>query len=129
MTSGASRRVQAGGDQAADRGRVGGREAAALDLIWRTVYSPDGRTAKCRKCTADRSFHRVSTRRAFACDRCGTHLYPASGTPFAGSPLPLSEWLETAAAVVASPGRVSPRQLADALDLRYRTAWRMCRQI
>jgi AcrR family transcriptional regulator/transposase-like protein len=105
------------------------RETTALELVWRAVYSPDGRTAQCRKCGTRRSFHRVSARRAFACDRCGSHLYPASGTPFAGSPLPLSAWLDTAAAVVESPGRVSPGQLADALELQYRTAWRMCRKV
>jgi AcrR family transcriptional regulator/transposase-like protein len=129
MTSGASPSSQPGTGQGGDPGRVDRREASALELVWRAVYSPDGRTAECRKCGTRRSFHRVSTRRAFACDRCGSHLYPASGTPFAGSPLPLSAWLETAAAVVDSHGRVSPRQLADALDLRYRTAWRMCRTV
>jgi AcrR family transcriptional regulator/transposase-like protein len=131
MSSGASQPVPARQEGSADARPGGGdpQEAAALGVIWRAVYSPDGSTARCRKCDSRRPFHRVSARRAFACDRCGSHLYPASETPFAGSPLPLAAWLEATAAVVGSTRRVSPRQLADALHLSYRTAWRMCRKI
>lgn len=138
MTSGASRRGQPGGNQPARDGAeadgaeasgAGGREERALELIWRAVYSPDGRHAECRKCGVRRTFHRVHARRAFACDRCGSHLYPASATPFAASPLPLSVWLETAAAMLRSSGQVNARQLADTLNLSYQTAWRMCRRI
>lgn len=104
-------------------------EERALEVIWRVVCSPDGRSAQCRKCGARRSFHRVHARRAFVCDRCGSHLYPAAATPFAASPLPLSAWLEITTAVVRSSGRVSTRHLADTLNLSYQTAWRMCRRI
>ncbi len=133
MTSGASWRGQRGSNRVTgDNGAVGearSREEWAMEIIWRSVYSPDGRSAECRKCRARRSFHRVHARRAFACDRCGSHLYPASATPFASSPLPLSAWLEISAAVVRSSGRVSARQLADTLNMSYQTAWRMCRKI
>lgn len=133
MTSGASRLGQRGGSQVTRDDSAASdapsREECALELIWRTVYSPDGRSAECRKCGVRRSFHRVHARRAFACDRCGSHLYPASATPFAASPLPLSVWLETAAAVVRSSGRVSTRQLADTLNVSCQTAWRMRRRI
>jgi AcrR family transcriptional regulator/transposase-like protein len=132
MTSGASRHGQRGSDVAHDDAAVseaGSQEQRALDLVWRAVCSPDGRSAECRKCGVRRSFHRVHSRRAFACDRCGSHLYPAAATPFAASPLPLSAWLETATAVVTSAGRVSARQLADTLGLSYQTAWRMRRRI
>ena len=133
MTSGASRRGQRGSNQITgdDAAATEARspEESALEIIWRAAYSPDGRSAECRKCGVRRSFHRVHARRAFACDRCGAHLYPASATAFAGSPLPLSAWLETAAAVVRSSGRVSARQLADTLNMSYQTAWRMRRKI
>lgn len=133
MTSGTSRHAQRSSNQAtgggAAAGEAGSREECALEIIWRAVCSPDGRSAECRKCGVRRSFHRVHARRAFACDRCGSHLYPASATAFAGSPLPLSAWLETVTAVVSSSGRVSARQLADTLNMNYQTAWRMCRRI
>lgn len=124
MTSEASRP-----DQPASGQPAGGPEALALDLVWRAVCSPDGHTAHCRKCGRRGPFHRVSTRRAFACDRCGSHLYPATATPFAGSPLPLSAWLHATAIVTGSLRPVSARQLATILDLPYRTAWRMGRRI
>ena len=100
-------------------------EAAALDVLWRVYYAPDGRTAVCPGCAETRRFHRVSRRRAYACDRCGAHIYPAAATPFRRSALPLSDWLTATAIVVESGGKVTPARLSRALGVEYRTGWRM----
>src|SRR5262249_11264633 len=100
-----------------------------LELVWRTLHAPDGRTAFCRKCGTGRPFHRVSARSAYACDRCGAHIYPASSTPFAGSPVPLATWLDALVAVCETPERQRPRRLAESLGLSYKKAWRMTRRI
>lgn len=100
-----------------------------LELLWRTLHSPDGKAAFCRKCGTARLFHRVSARRAYACDRCGTHIYPASSTPFSGSPIPLATWLDALVTVCETPERQRPRRLAEALGLSYKKAWRMTRRI
>jgi len=102
-----------------------GDEAAALDVLWRVFYAPDGRTAVCPGCAEARRFHRVSRRRAYACDRCGAHIYPAAATPFRRSALPLADWLSATAIVVESGGKVTPARLARALGVGYRTGWRM----
>ncbi|MEU6723609.1 TetR/AcrR family transcriptional regulator [Nonomuraea wenchangensis] len=106
-----------------------GREEAALALLWSAVHAPEGRTPYCRRCAADRSFHRVSRRRAYACDSCGAHVYPASTTPFAGSPVPLAAWLDAVVLVLDSPGKARPNRVAGALGVDYRRAWRMTRRI
>ncbi|MEZ7126147.1 TetR family transcriptional regulator [Nonomuraea sp. AD125B] len=106
-----------------------GREEAALALLWSAVHAPEGRTPYCRRCAADRSFHRVSRRRAYACDSCGAHVYPASTTPFAGSPVPLAAWLDAVVLMLDSPGKARPNRVAGALGVDYRRAWRMTRRI
>lgn len=47
---------------------------------------------RCDACTRTAKFHRVRGRRAFACSRCGTHLYPCVGTIFDRTRTPLSVW-------------------------------------
>ena len=106
-----------------------GADENGLDLLWRTLHAPDGRTALCRKCGTERLFHRVSARRAYACDRCGAHIYPASSTPFAGSPIPLATWLDALVAVCEAPQRQRPRRVAESLGVSYKKAWRMTRRI
>ncbi|WP_433443845.1 TetR family transcriptional regulator [Nonomuraea sp. CA-141351] len=106
-----------------------GREEAALAVLWTIVHGPDGGASFCRRCATHRSFHRISRRRAYACDRCGAHVYPASATPFAGSPIQLAAWLDAVVIVLDSPGRARPNRLAGALGIDYRRAWRMTRRV
>ena len=104
-------------------------EARALELLWTTLFSSDGRAALCGNCNTERLFHRVSGRRAYACDHCGAHVYPAAATPFAGSPTPLATWLSATATILAAPAAITPRHLGDTLGLSYKTAWRMRKRI
>ena len=69
-----------------------GDEAACLAWLWETLYAPDGAGAVCRRCRTVRRFHRVSRRRAYACDHCGAQIYPTAGTFMEGSGLSVATW-------------------------------------
>jgi AcrR family transcriptional regulator/transposase-like protein len=114
---------------APDAAKEEAKEEAALALLWSAVHAPGGQAPFCRRCGAHRSFHRVSRRRAYACDSCGAHVYPASTTPFAGSPVPLAAWLDAVVIMLDSPGKARPNRVAGALGVDYRRAWRMTRRI
>jgi AcrR family transcriptional regulator len=104
-------------------------EGRALDLLWRTLDAADGRSSFCRECGEVRSFHRVTRRRSYACDRCGWQIYPAAGTPFARSPLPLSKWLDALSIMSGSSTRPTAGHIAERLEVGSRTAWTMRRRI
>lgn len=100
-------------------------EGRALDLLWRTLYAADGKSAFCRGCGTIRVFHRVTGRRAYACDHCGGQIYPAAATPFGRSPIPLCHWLTVLGLMLGSSGRPTTGHLAQRLGISDRRAWRM----
>ncbi len=105
-------------------------ESACLEWLWKTLYAPDGASAVCRHCRTVRRFHRVTRRRAYACDHCGAQIYPASGTFMAGSGLGMPTWFTATALVAGDDGeRVAPRALATRLGVSYKTALRLRRKI
>jgi AcrR family transcriptional regulator len=106
-----------------------GDEAACLAWLWTALYAPDGASAVCRRCRTVRRFHRVSRRRAYACDHCGSQVYPAAGTFMEGSGLNVATWFTAATLIVASDGRVTPRALAQDLGVSYKTALRVKKKI
>jgi transposase len=52
-------------------------EEACLDFLRDSLY-PDGVT--CRTCQKVTKHHRLTNRRAYSCQECGTHIYPLAGT-------------------------------------------------
>ena len=62
-----------------------------------------------------RRFHRVSRRRAYACDHCGTQVYPTAGTFMQGSGLGVATWFAAAWQLMEGDANVAPRALADEL--------------
>jgi transposase-like protein len=92
---------------------------------------PEG-MAKCdsEQCEgAIRKHHRVTGRTAFACDYCGTHLYPLAGTIFEKSTTPLSLWFYAMYLMGSTRCGVSAKQIQRETGVTYKTAWRMFRQI
>lgn len=83
----------------------------------------------CRKCGLEATFHRMSARRAFACSRCGDHVYPTAGTVFEDSRTPLQLWFYAIYLFVTTRHGVSGKELERALGVTYKTAWRMGQQI
>ena len=122
----------AGTDETAQGTRVFapiGDEAACLHWLWTALYAPDGVSTVCRHCRVMRRFHRVTRRRAYACDHCGTQVYPTAGTFMQGSGLGIATWFAAAWQMMEGDGNVAPRALADDLDVSYKTALRIKRKL
>jgi transposase len=99
---------------------------ACLAVLLGMVY-PDG--IVCRKCDQPRPHHRLSKRKAWSCDYCGTHVYPLAGTIFEKSPTPLKSWFYAMYLISSTRCGVSAKQLERELGVTYKTAWRMHFQI
>ncbi len=96
-----------------------------LDWLWRYRLSADGTTADCPQCLCRRRFHRIRSRRSYACDQCGHQLYPTAGTLFGRSSTPLSVWFRVADLILQSGGDVTAREIQRRFQLEYRTALRV----
>ena len=88
---------------------------------------PDG--AVCSGCERVTKHHRVARRMAFACDRCGTHIYPMAGTVLERSSTPLRLWFYAIYLMAQTRCGISAKQLERELGVTYKTAWRMFKQI
>ena len=106
-----------------------GDETACIAWLWQALYAPDGFGAVCRQCRTLRRFHRVTRRRAYACDHCGFQVYPTAGTFMAGSGLPVATWFCAVALILGSDGRIAPRRLSEELSVSYKTALRVKKRI
>ena len=106
-----------------------GDESACLHWLWTTLYAPDGVSTVCRHCRVMRRFHRVTKRRAYACDHCGTQVYPTAGTFMQGSGLGVATWFTAAWHLMEGDPSVAPRALADDLGVSYKTALRIKRKL
>ena len=106
-----------------------GDESACLHWLWTTLYAPDGVSTVCRHCRVMRRFHRVTRRRAYACDHCGTQVYPTAGTFMQGSGLGVATWFAAAWQLMEGDANVAPRALADELGVSYKTALRIKRKL
>jgi transposase len=89
---------------------------------------PGGFTG-CEKCGADRKHHRVSGRTAYACDYCGTHIYPLAGTIFEKSTTSLRLWFYAMYLMGSTRCGISAKQIQRETGVTYKTAWRMFKQI
>jgi AcrR family transcriptional regulator len=105
-----------------------GDESACLHWLWTQLYAPDGVSTVCRHCRVMRRFHRVTKRRAYACDHCGTQVYPAAGTFMQGSGLGIATWFAAWQLVEGDPN-IAPRALANDLFVSYKTALRIKRKL
>lgn len=102
-------------------------EDACLEFIKETRW-PKG-IATCAKCDVPRKHHRVMGRKAYACDRCGTHLYPLRGTAFARSSTSLLKWFHAAGLLASAEPRITARRIQRETGVTYKTAWRMLHRL
>ena len=100
---------------------------ACLEYIKEERY-PHGVT-RCAKCEKDTKHHRVSGRTAYACDRCGSHIYPLAGTIFEKSTTSLRLWFYAMYLMGSTRCGISAKQIQRETNVTYKTAWRMFRQI
>jgi transposase-like protein len=101
-------------------------DAACLDFVVGLIY-PDG--VNCRTCGEVRPHHRLTNRKAYSCDYCGTHVYPLAGTIFEKSSTSLKSWFYAMYLISSTRCGISAKQLERELGTTYKTAWRMFNQI
>jgi len=99
---------------------------ACLDVVKNLIY-PTGIT--CRKCGVVRPHHRLTKRKAYSCDYCGTHVYPLAATIFEKSRSSLKSWFYAMYLMASTRTGISAKQLERELGCTYKTAWRFFKQI
>jgi transposase len=107
-------------------------DAACLDWLWRTRYSPDGEHAHCPKCDGERVFKRYETsqqRQSWTCNGCGYHLHPTAGTIYHKSSTSLHLWFYAMFLMTSTRCGISAKQMERELGVAYKTAARMMRLI
>lgn len=83
----------------------------------------------CETCEKERKHYRVTGRTAYACDRCGHHVYPLAGTIFEKSTTPLRVWFQAMYLMGSTRCGISAKQIQRETGVTYKTAWRMFKQI
>jgi transposase-like protein len=107
-------------------------DAACLEHLWRTRYSPDGEHAHCPRCDAEKIFKRYETkqqRQSWTCTACGLHVHPTAGTIFHRSSTSLRLWFHAMYLMTSTRCGISAKQLERELGVHYKTAWRMFNKI
>ncbi|MGD0569409.1 MAG: IS1595 family transposase [Candidatus Sulfotelmatobacter sp.] len=88
-----------------------------------------GGMAECEKCGTLRKHHRVTGRTAYACDRCGNHIFPLAGTIFEKTTTKLRLWFYAIYLMSSTRCGISAKQIQRETGVTYKTAWRMFKQI
>ena len=101
-------------------------EDTCLDHVMQVRY---GKRFECPKCTKDSTFYRIKKRPAYACEFCGHHIYPMSGTPFARTRTPLQMWFYAIYLFTTTKHGVPAKELQRQLGVTYKCAWRMAKEI
>jgi transposase-like protein len=83
-------------------------DEACLDKIMDMKFGAD---PMCPGCGAETKFHRITKRRAYACQICGHHVYPCVDTPFEKSRTSLQKWFFAMYLFSASKNGVSSTTL------------------
>jgi transposase len=97
-----------------------------LDWLLQSRW-PEG--VHCEKCDQLTKHHRMTKRPAYACDRCGSHVYPLAGTIMERSSTSLRLWFYGMFLMASTRCGISAKQLERELGVTYKTAWRMFKQI
>lgn len=88
-----------------------------------------GTEIKCPACERQSKFFRIATRRGFACQYCGHHIYPCVDTPFEKSRTPLTLWFMAMYLMTSTRHGVAAKELERQLGVTYKTAWRMAHEL
>lgn len=101
---------------------------ACLDHLLKVRH---GERQECPKCGKTARFVRLPKEPAFSCPtpRCGYHLHPMVGTPFAKTHTALSKWFYAMYLFTTTRHGVPAKELQRQLGVTYKTAWRMGHEI
>ena len=101
----------------------------AICLEWLMEQRHPNGIAPCTYCKVDRKHHRIGSKKAWACDYCGTYISPMAGTIFEKSRTPLRLWFYAMYLMSATRCGISAKQIQRECGVTYKTAWRMFKQI
>ena len=102
-------------------------DSACLEYVKEQRYP--GGMADCAKCGKSTKHHRVGNRTAYACQSCGTHIFPLAGTIFEKSTTSLKTWFYAMYLMGSTRCGISAKQIQRETGVTYKTAWRMFKQI
>jgi transposase len=102
-------------------------DAACLAKLMEINYG--GTEIVCPGCKQRTSFHPMSKRRAYACQDCGHHVYPAAGTIFHKSRTNLTKWFFAMYLMTSTRHGVAAKEVERQLGVTYKCAWRMCHEL
>ncbi len=89
-----------------------------------------GTEIMCPGCGVENAkFHPMTKRRAFACQECGHHVYPAAGTIFHKSRTNLTKWFFAMYLMTSTRHGVAAKEVERQLGVTYKCAWRMCHEL
>ena len=99
---------------------------ACLEYLKATRW-PEGIT--CATCERVTKHFRVTGRKCYACEFCGSHVFPTAGTIFHKSATPLTSWFHAIFLMSSTRTGISAKQLERELGVTYKTAWRIFKQV
>ncbi len=103
-------------------------DAACLSQLMTTKFG--GTELDCPACgVAKAKFHPMHTRKAYACQECGHHIYPCAGTIFHKSSTNLTKWFFAMYLMTSTRHGVAAKELQRQLGVTYKTAWRMAHEL
>jgi len=103
-------------------------DASCLAELMRVNYG--GTEITCPACGVEKaSFHAMTKRRAFACQECGHHIYPAAGTIFHKSRTNLTKWFFAMYLMTSTRHGVAAKEVERQIGVTYKCAWRMCHEL
>jgi transposase len=83
----------------------------------------------CPGCGVQMTFHPMHTRKAYACQECGHHIYPCAGTIFHKSSTNLTKWFFAMYLMTSTRHGVAAKEIERQVSVTYKTAWRMCHEL
>src|SRR6266568_4720978 len=83
----------------------------------------------CPSCDKRTKFHPMTKRRAYACQECGHHIYPAAGTIFHKSRTNLTKWFFAMYLMTSTRHGVAAKEIERQIGVTYKCAWRMCHEL
>jgi hypothetical protein len=102
-------------------------DGACLKQIMEIQYG--GEETDCPVCDKRMQFHPMTKRRAYACQGCGHHIYPAAGTIFHKSRTKLTIWFFAMYLLTSTRHGVAAKEIQRQTGVTYKCAWRICHEL
>ena len=97
-----------------------------LDFLLKARF-PKGVT--CPKCQKITPHYRITGRKVYSCQFCGSQVSPTAGTIFHKSNTPLRSWFHAMFLMASTKTGISAKQLERELGVTYKTAWRIFKEV